>query len=162
MLVAADGLTPRWKIIEKTFTLHRVLKPDKRSVNCLKKKNIKSCHRKNIYPTALWNSNQTLEIQMCIKPQVSSHFSPNRKFLDRFPNSARFDVEYINNVKCMKLDDIQVASIDFIKIDVQGGELSVLEGATKNPIKYSWSRSRGRNLYICMKNSRYLVICVIL
>ena len=69
---------------------------------------------------------------MCAKPQVSSHFSPNRTFLDRFPNSERFDVEYKTTMECVALDDLDISENDFIKIDVQGGELSILKGAEKN------------------------------
>ena len=65
---------------------------------------------------------------MCSKPQVSSHFTPNRTFLDRFPNSERFDVEYKTTMECVALDDLDISENDFIKIDVQGGEAETIQG----------------------------------
>ncbi len=128
---AAGGLEPRWKMIEK-YLHYTGFEPDKRSFDALAQTNKKTSvdHRK-IFPMALWASTQTLEIKMCSKPQVSSHFSPNRTFLDRFPNSERFDVEYQTTMECAALDDLDISANDFIKIDVQGGELSVLEGAVR-------------------------------
>jgi len=122
---AAGGLEPRWKRIEN-YISYTGFEPDERSFNELK--NTQGNNRK-IYPVALWNSAQRLKINMCSKPQVSSYFLPNRTLLDRFSNSERFDVESVAKIECMTLDDLDILSSDFIKIDVQGGELSVLEGA---------------------------------
>ena len=90
---AAGGLEPCWKIIENHLDCTG-FEPDKRSFDALTHSNTKSpVDRTKIFPTALWDSAHTLEINMCSKPQVSSHFTLNRTFLDRFPNSDRFDVK---------------------------------------------------------------------
>ena len=34
-------------------------------------------------------------------------------------------------MECVALDDLDISANDFIKIDVQGGELSVLKGAAR-------------------------------
>ena len=57
---------------------------------------------------------------MCSKPQVSSHYTPNRVFLDRFPNSERFDVEYRTTMEFVALDDLDISANDFIKISTAG------------------------------------------
>jgi len=128
---AAGGLEPRWKSVENLID-YTGFEPDKRTYDSLMEQHTKSTiDSRNIFQTALWDSTQTLEINMCSKPQVSSHFTPNRKFLDRFPYSDRFDVKYRTTMECVALDDLEITANDFIKIDVQGGELAVLKGAAK-------------------------------
>ena len=59
-------------------------------------------------------------------------FMPNRRFLDRFPESGRFEVEGRVTVDADTLDAqlraLGVPDVDFVKIDAQGGALAVLRG----------------------------------
>jgi len=65
----------------------------------------------------------------------SSHFAPNIPFLSRFQEVERFDIVGSTEVECRTVDDLLSGtgkSVDFIKLDLEGGELAVLEGATKS------------------------------
>lgn len=67
---------------------------------------------------------------------TSSLYEPNREWLERFPNAARYDVVTTVPVPVRSLDrlvaDPEVRMprhIDFMKIDTQGSELDILKGA---------------------------------
>ena len=49
--------------------------------------------------------------------------------LEKFPNSQRFKVERKISIDVKKIDDLNLPEADFIKIDIQGGELNSLIGA---------------------------------
>jgi hypothetical protein len=80
-------------------------------------------------PYVLWDTKRSIDIKLCSAPQVSSHFDPNREFLDLFANAKRFDVENTVVISTEILDDLTISSADFMKIDIQGGELNALNGA---------------------------------
>ena len=46
-------------------------------------------------------------------------------------------MEGLNNAECFKLDDFEFEDIDFIKIDVEGFEKKVIQGAFKTILKYN-------------------------
>ena len=54
---------------------------------------------------------------------------PNSEILNIFPESPRFDVESEVKIDADSLDNCHKDEVDFIKIDVQGGELNILKGA---------------------------------
>ncbi len=64
---------------------------------------------------------------------TSSLYPPNIKLAERFSNLADYvAVKQIFDVQTHRLDDVVGgANIDFLKIDVQGGELDVLLGAER-------------------------------
>jgi len=80
-----------------------------------------------IIPCAVWQTAGELQIQLCRKPEVSSHFRPNRAFVEKFPRAERFDVVDTASVTARRLDDLKLPCCDFIKLDIQGGELSALQ-----------------------------------
>jgi FkbM family methyltransferase len=67
----------------------------------------------------------------CSSPYCSSLFEPNRALTDRFQNlSELLTVAGTREIDTRRLDDLaETAGTDFLKVDVQGGELLVLEGA---------------------------------
>lgn len=82
---------------------------------------------------AVYRERARLTFHLTRKQEGSSIFEPNRAFLDRFPDAARFDIVETASVEADTLD-AQLASagltdIDFLKIDAQGCELAILEGA---------------------------------
>jgi FkbM family methyltransferase len=102
----------------------------------LKNKNL--CKNYTLFPHAISKNNKTINLNLCRKPQVSSTYSPLSKFTDLFPDSGRFDV--INKIKisAKKLDSFKIRNPDFIKLDIQGGELNALKGADKEGKTFSF------------------------
>jgi FkbM family methyltransferase len=125
---AAGEVEPRWKNFSKNLN-YLGFEPDKRSIKIIsnKKNDFKSY---KILPYALAEKSSTLKFRLCKKPQVSSLYQPNSLFLDKFPNTDRFDVEETVLIDCVSIDSINLPKIEFLKIDIQGGENDVLKGAS--------------------------------
>ncbi|MEC8599807.1 MAG: FkbM family methyltransferase [Bacteroidota bacterium] len=123
---AAEDIHPRWKRISK-YVDYIGFEPDKRSRELLLKYD--DCKSYKIYPYALWNKKQKLNINFTKEPRVSSSYVPNYKFLNQFKRPERFEIESNVKVDATDLDNLKIKGIDFIKIDVQGGELNIISGA---------------------------------
>lgn len=69
----------------------------------------------------------------CNFPMTSSLYEPNTALLDKFQHLENLTrVVRTERVQTKRLDDIpEVAEADYLKVDVQGGELAVYEGAGK-------------------------------
>ena len=87
-----------------------------------------------VFPTALHNRQATLPLYIARDRGLTSIFPPNRSFLDAFPDAARFDTIEVQHLDVDTLDhqleSQSIDDIDFIKVDTQGSELFVLQGAT--------------------------------
>ena len=126
---AAGDIQPRWKSAE-TYLSYHGFEPDERSrEDLLKKQN--NCLDYQIYPFGLWSSSTNLKLNLCKKPQASSSYLPNSEILNRFPRSSRFEIESVIDINVKTLDECGIESVNFIKIDIQGGELDVLKGSQK-------------------------------
>ena len=123
---AAGDVEPRWKKIIN-FVNYIGFEPDSRSFQILKTKNNNYFTIHNI---GVWSFEGAIDINLCKTPQVSSFFQPNFKFLDLFPNKERFTVENNEKINVVTIDNTIKEDADFIKIDIQGGELEVLKGAS--------------------------------
>lgn len=68
-------------------------------------------------------------------PVTSSIYFPNFPLMNRFPNSYEIEVIRSIRVNCDTLDSIlktnDIHDVDFLKIDTQGSELQVLQGASE-------------------------------
>ncbi|MDA9886378.1 FkbM family methyltransferase [Flavobacteriaceae bacterium] len=126
---AAEDIHPRWKRVIK-FTNYIGFEPDKRSSDLLNEN--KNCKSYKIYPFALWSKKQKLNINFTQEPRVSSYYYPNSEFLNRYKNAERFKILKQLEVDSIDLDSLEIAEIDFIKIDIQGGELEVINGAKES------------------------------
>lgn len=123
---AAGDIEPRWKKMEPILN-YIGFEPDERSRILLEQKENR-CLEYKIVPFALWETKGDIAINLCKAPQVSSYYPPNREFVDLFPNPKRFDIENSVTLNTVKLDDLDLSSADFMKIDIQGGELNALRG----------------------------------
>lgn len=84
--------------------------------------------------TAVHREKARLDFHLAKHQENSSMFRPNRAFVERFPEADRFDVVRTVQMDADTLDaqlsGAGVRDVDFVKIDTQGSELYVLEGAT--------------------------------
>jgi len=85
------------------------------------------------FDVALHNRRGPVQFQIARDRGLTSIFEPNREFLDRFPESDRFDTVDRVQIEADTLDSLlrtrRMIDVDFIKADTQGSELFVLEGA---------------------------------
>ena len=131
---ASGGVIPRWYPYRENVTFTGV-EPDQRSIpDLLNSQDAKVFKRYEVIPAAAWSRSGPLGISFTRKPMCSSHFTPNFPFLSRFPDAARFDIVGSTEIECRTVDDLLASTgkrVDFIKLDLEGGELAVLEGAPK-------------------------------
>lgn len=123
---AAGGIEPRWEKVCETLS-YIGIEPDKRSSKELNQ--ISRSRKTYILNSFAWSEEAEVEFNLCRKPQVSSTYIPNRKLIDRYPNPARFDIlkkEILIAEPLLK--KLSPHKIDFIKLDIQGGELNALKG----------------------------------
>ncbi len=132
---ASGGVIPRWSPYRADIAFVGI-EPDARSVSALlNSPESQSFRSYEIVPFGAWNRTGAVSISFTRKPMCSSHFSPNIPFLSRFKEVERFDVVGSTEVECRTIDDLLSGTgkaVDFIKLDLEGGELAVLEGATKS------------------------------
>lgn len=123
---AAGDIEPRWKAVEQNLN-YIGFEPDKRSRALLQKKK-NSCREYSLYPYAVWENDGNIDFNLCKKPEVSSAFEPNLPFTNLFPDARRFDIVKNFEIQSERLDNINIDNPDFMKLDIQGGELNALRG----------------------------------
>ena len=131
---ASGGIIPRWLPYRENIAFTGI-EPDERSIpELLNSPDARVFSSYNIIPAAAWSSSGPLGMSFTRKPMCSSHFTPNFPFLSRFPGAARFDVVGSAEIECRTVDELLASTakqVDFIKLDLEGGELAVLEGAAR-------------------------------
>ena len=84
---------------------------------------------------ALHNHEGRLPLYVARDRGLTSILQPNRPFVDAFPDSARFDTTEVQELAVDTLDHQLerhgLDDVDFIKVDTQGSELFVLQGASQ-------------------------------
>jgi FkbM family methyltransferase len=128
---ASGGVDPKWegsKIPVKWI----LFEPDPREYHRLKSTNTNNFIVLN---SALSNKKRKIKLNLCKKQMVSSVYTPNFDFLELFPDKGRFEVIEKIEISADTLDNQleinNVDEVDFIKIDTQGYELSILQGGGK-------------------------------
>jgi len=129
---ASGGAIPKWKNFTENYQ-SVLFEPNENAYKDLIKN---KTEKEIIINTALSNKKQNLIFNICKDAQASSFFKPNVKFLENYYNSERFKIIKQVQVQADTLDNqFKLKSIfdsDFLKIDVQGFELQILEGAIKS------------------------------
>ena len=124
---AAGAIQSRW--LRVTSSLAYIgFEPDFRSRLELLETD-QGCASYNIVQSALGDRTGDLRLNLCRKPTVSSTLLPNVEVIADFPDAERFQVLEEVVVPATTLDELEFPNVDFIKLDVQGGELCVLQGA---------------------------------
>lgn len=126
---ASGGLEPRWRSIQKNIKAF-LFEPDERSHQELQLQS--ADHVGEIFQIGLGSSASNALLNLCRSLGASSTLPPHLSFLSRFPNVERFDVTRQETIKLSTLDECLISNwkdCDFIKLDTQGTELSILRGA---------------------------------
>jgi len=134
---AAGELLPRFsKVKDKTIV---AFEPEEKAFKELRNKY--SSENYIILKDALSEKRQEVEFKVTKKGQNSSLFEPNMEFWKKFPKSERFEVLKREKISANSLDNVleknKIFNPNFIKLDIQGGELDVLKGASENLQKIS-------------------------
>lgn len=125
-----DGITPPYFPLLETGDVDVIgFEPN---AACLAKLNAKKKSNETYFPYTIGDG-QRRTLHWCRAPGMSSLLEPNEavmKLLHGFPAYAK--VLATTDVETVRLDDIpETVGTEFIKIDVQGGELIALSGATR-------------------------------
>ena len=127
---ASGGIDSRWSKITE-FYKGILFEPDPREYETLKNN---SDGNIIVLNSALSDSKKEVEFHLCKKQMVSSIYPPNFNLLNKFPEAERFNVEKIIHLNTDTLDNQLkkegINEVDFIKIDTQGYELSILKGSS--------------------------------
>ena len=88
-----------------------------------------------VVPIALWNERKIMNFNLNKSRATSSILNSNQSFLNQFSNAERFLTEKVIQIYCETIDNLidnnDMPQFDFAKIDIQGGELAVLQGGKK-------------------------------
>lgn len=126
---ASGGIMPLWKPHRQHLRII-AFEPDDRAFDALSSQ---QNNLTNYFNYGLYSQSSEIPFYLTRKQENSSCYLPNRELLDHFPKSNRFDVIKKTTVKCRALDAFlkaeNLSDIDFVKLDTQGSELNILQGA---------------------------------
>jgi FkbM family methyltransferase len=125
---ASGGVHPRWPKFTSCYKA-LLFEPDPREAIILKSRNKENL---TVIESALSDSEKTIDFHLCKKQQVSSIYLPNFELVNKFPDPERYEVLRSIKMKADSLDNQlqknNIKDTDFIKLDTQGSELSILQG----------------------------------
>ena len=128
---ASGGLQSPWKDARE-FLAVVGFEPDEQEFKNLTENRVSKVTYLNV---ALYKERISIDFHSAADHEKSSIFLPNRIFLDKFPNPKRFDIVRTVRLEVdtldSQLDKHGIGDIDFIKLDTQGSELFILQGANR-------------------------------
>jgi FkbM family methyltransferase len=129
---ARGGVKSNWARAER-YLRSFGFEPDKGEFSRLVARSKANQTATTFFETALHSRRGPIRLNIARDRGLTSVFEPDREFLDAFPEAARFDVVDTQQVDADTLDNQlqshNVSDVDFVKVDTQGSELFVLEGA---------------------------------
>ncbi len=129
---ARGGLNSNWAEARRHLKV-LAFEPEKQEFDKLSERAPDEERSTLVVNVALHASQQPLRLNVARNRGLSSIFTPNRAFLDSFPDASRFDTVDVAEVPADTLDNVisarGIRDVDFIKVDTQGSELLVLQGA---------------------------------
>lgn len=130
---AAGHIIPRWSRIESHLNYYG-FEPDKRSrEELLSQKNY--CKNYFLNEKIISNEEGLKKIFLCKSPMNSSVYKPNEDFVKKFSHVDRLRIVKEEKLNSTTIDNLELDALDFIKLDIQGGELNALIGAQKSLVK---------------------------
>ena len=127
---AAGEIMPRWKRVQQYLNYHG-FEPDERSRKSLLNKP-NACLSYTIHEKIVGSHTSDSTLHLCSIPTNSSTYIPNKSFNQLFADKERFNVVDSIELPTSTLDVLDLNEIDFIKLDIQGGELNALKGAKES------------------------------
>jgi FkbM family methyltransferase len=129
---ARGGLRPNWATARRYLRLIG-FEPDEREYARLAAQVQADGSSDQFVGVALHNRAGSVTLHLAKDRGLSSIFQPNRAFIDEFPDADRFDPDGTHEVRVDTLDAVlaerHLTDVDFVKVDTQGSELFVLQGA---------------------------------
>lgn len=126
---ARGGIDPRWRAFADVLRVIAIDADEKAEPG-----DARGLARYDRIRAAVGPSAGSVDFYVTREAGCSSMLRPNRALLAQFPEAERFDVVDITTVTSVPLDQLvrehDVAGVDFMKLDTQGSELSILAGST--------------------------------
>jgi len=127
---AAGGMHDRWSHL-KTSINSILFEPDPEEC---KKLNLDQNKTSLVINSALSDQNKEVRFHVCKWQEVSSIYKPNLKVLSKYQDVDRFTVSKVITLQADSLNNLlekeRISEVDFMKIDTQGSELEILQGAS--------------------------------
>ena len=121
------GVNWPWSSLQKDRLEVILVEPDPVEVEVLIKQG-----QGMVIPYALWSKEVELELYINNNPATSSVYKANMDFLRQFEDANRFEAKETIALKTKTVDGLaknkEIDSVDFVKLDVQGGEFDILQG----------------------------------
>jgi FkbM family methyltransferase len=126
---ASGGIHPRWE--EFTSSYKGILfEPDLRAYNKMKDEDNINL---TVLNSALLDRKGEVDFHLYKKQNVSSVYPVNPKHINKYPKSNRFRFQKTIKIKTdtlsNQLNENNISEIDFIKVDTQGSEMAIIQGA---------------------------------
>ena len=97
--------------------------------------NSPSAIKRRVYPVALHKTKGIFPFYITKLPNSSGFYAPDESVVKRFPISEPLTVEAVKELNTVDFDsfarEMNIEYVDFVKLDTEGSELDILEGAIK-------------------------------